>query len=203
MTVASQRAGWSRLPLRAAAFVVLTCVTILGVSGWREGPRAMPVLKGAETEMANVARSLTQHAEDSLDLLNSGVVGVVSRLEMDGAEPTTIDKLATSWRRARRRSRASTASPSSTTRATGDLAGHDRLDPQRRRFFRHHQLSPSASPHSAIRCGASRRRMGRHPVAPLQQAGGSFGGVVLATISSNISSHFYEQFESAAIAPSR
>ena len=36
MKVASQRAGWSRLPLRAAAFVVLTCTTILGVSGWRE-----------------------------------------------------------------------------------------------------------------------------------------------------------------------
>ena len=90
MTVASQRANWSRLPLRAAAFVVLTCATILGVSAWREWTARDAVLKGAETEMANVARSLTQHAEDSLDLLDSGVVGVVSRLEMDGADPTTI-----------------------------------------------------------------------------------------------------------------
>ena len=90
MNVASKRAGWSRLPLRAAAFVVLTCATILGVSGWREWAARDAVLKGAETEMANVARSLTQHAEDSLDLLDSGVVGVVSRLEMDGTDPVTI-----------------------------------------------------------------------------------------------------------------
>lgn len=43
--------------------------------------------------MANLARSLTQHAEDSLDLLDSGIVGVVSRLEMDGTGPATIAKL--------------------------------------------------------------------------------------------------------------
>src|ERR1700761_7747953 len=92
MNLASQRAGWSRLPLRAAAFVVLTCATILGVSGWREWTARDAVLKGAETEMANVARSLTQHAEDSLDLLDTGVV---SRLEMDGTDPVTIAKLTT------------------------------------------------------------------------------------------------------------
>ncbi len=31
MNAATQRAGWNSLPLRAAAFVVLTCATILGV----------------------------------------------------------------------------------------------------------------------------------------------------------------------------
>ena len=36
MSLATQRAGWSHLPLRAAAFVALTCAAILGVSGWRE-----------------------------------------------------------------------------------------------------------------------------------------------------------------------
>ena len=93
MSAVAQRAGWSRLPLRAAAFVVLTCATILGVSGWREWAARDAVLRGAETEMANVARSLTQHAEDSFDLLDSGVVGVVSRLEMDGTGSSTIAKI--------------------------------------------------------------------------------------------------------------
>jgi len=36
MDVATHRAGVSRLHLRAAAFVVLTCAAILGVSAWRE-----------------------------------------------------------------------------------------------------------------------------------------------------------------------
>ena len=93
MDIATHRAGMRRLPLRAAAFVVLTCTAIFGVSAWREWSSRDALLKSAETEMANLARSLTQHAEDSLDLLDSGVVGVVSRLEMDGTAPETIAKL--------------------------------------------------------------------------------------------------------------
>ncbi|MHC2292142.1 hypothetical protein ACVIJW_008012 [Bradyrhizobium barranii subsp. barranii] len=148
MTVASQRAGWSRLPLRAAAFVVLTCATILGVSGWREWAARDAVLKGAETEMANVARSLTQHAEDSLDLLDSGVVGVVSRLEMDGAEPATIAKLRTlleARKKAMERVHSLAiiddqgnwlTSPGTISSTLSDDA-----------FFRHHQLSPKREPY--------------------------------------------------------
>jgi hypothetical protein len=62
------------------------------MSGWSEWS-ARETRQDAGTEMANLARSLTQHAEDSLDLLDSGIVGVVSRLEMDGTGPATIAKL--------------------------------------------------------------------------------------------------------------
>lgn len=94
MDVVNHRAGLRRLPLRAAAFVVLTCTAILGVSGWREWSSREARLKGAEAEMANLARSLTQHAEDSLDLLDSGVVGVVSRLEIDGTLVAALNSAA-------------------------------------------------------------------------------------------------------------
>lgn len=197
MSAANQRAGWSRLPLRAAAFVVLTCATILGVSGWREWAARETVLKGAETEMANVARSLTQHAEDSLDLLDSGVVGVVSRLEMDGAGPTTITKLGNVLE-ARKR-----AVPRIHGLAIIDDQGNWLTSPGTTgstlsddAFFRYHQLSPRREPH-----------VGR-PVKSLLEGewvvtlsrrfnkpDGSFGGVVLATISSGYLAHFYEQFE--------
>lgn len=197
MNVASHRAGWSRLPLRAAAFVVLTCATILGVSGWREWAARDAVLKGAETEMANVARSLTQHAEDSLDLLDSGVIGVVTRLEMDGTEPATIAKLKNlleARKKAMERVHSLAiiddrgnwlTSPGTITSTLSDDG-----------FFRHHQLSPKREPH-----------IGR-PVKSLldgdwvvtlsrrfNKPDGSFGGVVLATIGSKYLSHFYEQFE--------
>ncbi|OKO74205.1 diguanylate cyclase [Bradyrhizobium sp. NAS80.1] len=197
MNAATQRAGWSRLPLRAAAFVVLTCATILGVSGWREWAARDAVLKGAETEMANVARSLTQHAEDSLDLLDSGVVGVVSRLEMDGTDPATIAKLRTlleARKQAMERVHSLAiiddqgnwlTSPGTITSTLSDDA-----------FFRHHQLAPKREAYVG------------HPVKSLldgewvvtlsrrfNKPDGSFGGVVLATISSGYLSHFYEQFE--------
>lgn len=197
MNLASQRAGWSRLPLRAAAFVVLTCVAILGVSGWREWAARDAVLKGAETEMANVARSLTQHAEDSLDLLDSGVVGVVSRLEMDGADPATINKLRTlleARKKAMERvhSLAIIDDQGNWLTSPGTIASTLSDDT----FFRHHQLSPKREPY-----------VGR-PVKSLvdgewvvtlsrrfNKPDGSFGGVVLAAIGSRYLSHFYEQFE--------
>ena len=197
MSSATQRTGWSRLPPRAAGFVVLTCVAILGISGWREWAARDAVLRGAETEMANVARSLTQHAEDSLDLLDSGVVGVVSRLEMDGTAPATIAKLRTLLEARKKaieriHSLAIIDDQGNWLTSPGTIGSTLSDDA----FFRYHQLSPKREPHVG------------HPVKSLldgewvvtlsrrfNKPDGSFGGVVLATISSKYLSHFYEQFE--------
>ncbi|WP_158668262.1 sensor domain-containing diguanylate cyclase, partial [Bradyrhizobium guangdongense] len=194
---ATQRAGWSRLPLRAAAFVALTCATILGVSGWREWAAREAVLKGAETEMANVARSQIQHAEDSLDLLDSGVVGVVSRLEMDGAGSATIAKLRTLLdvrmnAVPRIHSLAISDDQGNWLTSSGTVSSTFSDDV----FFRHHQLSPKREPHvgrpvKSLLDGEWVVTLSRR----FNKPDGSFGGVVLATISSKYLSHFYEQFE--------
>jgi diguanylate cyclase (GGDEF)-like protein/PAS domain S-box-containing protein len=197
VSAATQRTGWSRLPLRAAAFVVLTCAIILGGSSWREWAAREAVLKGAETEMANVARSLTQHAEDSLDLMDSGVVGVVSRLEMDGTAPATVAKIGNVLE-ARKK-------------AFTRIHGLDIIDDQGNwltspgkigstlsddAFFRYHQLSPKREAYVG---GPVKSLLDGEWVVPLSRRfnkpDGSFGGVVLATISSRYLSHFYEQFE--------
>ncbi|WP_027574852.1 diguanylate cyclase [Bradyrhizobium sp. WSM1743] len=197
MSAATQRAGWSRLPLRAAAFVALTCTTILGVSGWREWAARDAVLKGAETEMANVARSLTQHAEDSLDLLDSGVVGVVSRLEMDGTGPATIAKLgnlleARKKAIARIHSLAIIDDQGNWLTSPGTIGSNFSDDA----FFRYHQLSPKREAHvgrpvKSLLDGEWVVTLSRR----FNKQDGSFGGVVLATIGSSYLSHFYEQFE--------
>lgn len=197
MNAASQRAGWSRLPLRAAAFVVLTCAAILGVSGWREWTAREAVLKDAATEMANVARSLTQHAEDSLDLLDSGVVGVVSRLEMDGTDPATIAKLRTLLEARKKtmerlHSLAIIDDQGNWLTSPGTIASALSDDA----FFRHHQLSPKREayvgrPVKSLLDGEWGVTLSRR----FNKPDGSFGGVVLATISSRYLSHFYEQFE--------
>ncbi|MGY3474095.1 sensor domain-containing diguanylate cyclase [Bradyrhizobium ottawaense] len=197
MSLATQRAGWSRLPLRAAAFVVLTCATILGVSGWREWAARDAVLRGAETEMANVARSLTQHAEDSLDLLDSGVVGVVSRLEMDGTAPATIAKLRTLLEVRKKaiervHSLAIIDDQGNWLTSPGTIGSTLSDDA----FFRYHQLSPKREPYvgrpvKSLLDGQWVVTLSRR----FNKPDGSFGGVVLATISSKYLSHFYEQFE--------
>src|SRR6478735_11857798 len=148
MNVTSQRAGWSRLPFRAAAFVVLTCATILGICGWREWTARDAVLKGAETEMANVARSLTQHAEDSLDLLDAGIVGAVNRLEMDGTGLATVAKVRTllearKTAMERVHSLAVIDDHGNALTAPGELSAMLSDDA----FFRHHQVSQKREPY--------------------------------------------------------
>jgi diguanylate cyclase (GGDEF)-like protein/PAS domain S-box-containing protein len=197
MDAANTRAGMTRLPLRAAAFVVLTCAAIFGISGWREWSSRDALLKGAETEMANLARSLTQHAEDSLDLLDSGVVGVVSRLEMDGKDPDTIAKLrnlldARKKAIERIHSLAIIDDKGNWLTSAGTISSTFSDDA----FFRHHQLSPK------------REAFVGHPVKSLldgewvitlsrrfNNKDGSFGGVVLATIGASYLANFYKQFE--------
>jgi hypothetical protein len=91
MTIALHKT--KRLPLWAAAFIVAVCVAILGMSGVREWTSRAASLQAAEVDLANLARSLTQHAEDSFDLLDASIVGVVSRLEVDGIGPATLSTL--------------------------------------------------------------------------------------------------------------
>ncbi|OAF01796.1 diguanylate cyclase [Bradyrhizobium centrolobii] len=197
MTAVTHRAGWSRLPLRAAAFVVLTCTAILGISAWREWTARDAVLRGAETEMANVARSLTQHAEDSLDLLDSGVVGVVSRLEMDGTDPATIGKLRNLLevrKKAVPRIHSLAIVDDKGNWLTSSGAVTSTLSDDE--FFRHQQFSPKreayvGSPVKSLLDGEWVVTLSRR----FNRLDGSFGGVVLATISANYLSHFYEQFE--------
>ncbi|MCP3472092.1 diguanylate cyclase [Bradyrhizobium sp. CCGUVB1N3] len=196
MNVMSYRAGLSRLPLRAAAFVVLTCTAILGISGWREWSSRDALLRGTETEMANLARSLTQHAEDSLDLLDSGVVGVVSRLEMDGTDPSTIAKLRNLLEIRKKaieriHSLAIIDDKGNWLTAAGAVTSTLSDD----EFFRHHQFSPKREayvgrPIKSLVDGEWVVTLSRR----FNKLDGSFGGVVLATIGANYLSHFYQQF---------
>src|SRR5262245_56828661 len=84
--------GKSRLPQWAAAFVALACLAILALAGWHEWSTRAVDLRTAEVEMANLARSLTQHAEDSFELADTVLVGLVDRLETDGTSPAAVAK---------------------------------------------------------------------------------------------------------------
>ncbi len=82
--------GGTRLPLRAAVFVALVCAAILALSGWREWATRSDLLQNAEVDMANLARSLTQHAEDTIELADATLIGLTGRLETSGTDAATI-----------------------------------------------------------------------------------------------------------------
>lgn len=87
--------GRIHLPIWAGAFVALVCVTILALSGWREWSTRDVKLKNTEIEMANLAQSLVQHADDTFELAGGMLSGLVHRLELDGAGPEAIMRLQT------------------------------------------------------------------------------------------------------------
>ena len=91
--IAGRELGKTRLPLWAAGFVVLICAAILGLSGWREWETRNTELKNAEIDVANLAQSLVQHADDTFELVDTVLIGLVHRLELDGTGPDTIAKL--------------------------------------------------------------------------------------------------------------
>jgi diguanylate cyclase (GGDEF)-like protein/PAS domain S-box-containing protein len=197
MNAAPHKVGLSRLPLRAAAFVALVCVTIVGLSVWREWESREVTLKTAEVDLANLAHSLTQHAEDSLDLLDTGIVGVISRLETDGTGPDTISKLRkilVARKNGLKRihnivitdengNSLASAMGTPINRADREYFVHHRQSAERGVFVSH----PFKSKLDTEWNIAVSRRF-NHP-------DGSFGGVVVASISSRYFAEFYRQFD--------
>lgn len=196
MNAAPNKVGLTRLPFRAAASVALICVVILGASGLREWNSRAVRLKTAEVDMANLAHSLTQHAEDSLDLMDTGIVGVVSRLETDGTGPETISKLR----------KVLVARKDGLKRIYGIVicdengnwlvsSGALGANLADREFFQHHKQSTARDPFIG------------HPIKSrldgdwiitvsrrFDHPDGSFAGVVFAAIGAKYFSEFYRQF---------
>ncbi|WBL79700.1 diguanylate cyclase [Bradyrhizobium xenonodulans] len=197
--VTSRELGRTRLPLWAAGFVVLICVAILGLSAWREWEARNADLRNAEIDVANVAHSLVQHADDTFELVDTILVGLVHRLEIDGTGPDTIAKL---------QAYLPTRKSSDRIRgifvydATGRwLATTERLDFSKlnnsdREYFQRHRDSQDTGtligPPIKSKSGgqwiitASRR---------INDSDGGFAGVALLTIDVSYFVKFYERFD--------
>jgi diguanylate cyclase (GGDEF)-like protein/PAS domain S-box-containing protein len=200
MSPVIHQTGLKRLPLRAAAFVALVCVVIVGMSGWREWTSREARLKAVEVQMSNLARSLTQHAEDTVELAETLLVGIVSGLETDGAKPDKIARIQTILNRRKAGLGRihglfvydETGHWLATTEAV-NLAEYDNSD---REYFQYHRGSADRGIHIGR---PVQSRSGGQWVTTLSRRwshpDGSFGGVVLATVDAAYFSNFYSQFD--------
>jgi diguanylate cyclase (GGDEF)-like protein/PAS domain S-box-containing protein len=192
--------GLTRLSLTAAVFVVMVCVAILSLSGWREWMLRETALENAEVDVANLARSLTQHAEDTFELADGLIGGFVNQLEMDGTSPAAITKLqdVINLRKATLGRIRGLFVYDETGRwlATSEdvnLAGLNNSD---RDYFKHHRDSPDRR---TLIGNPVKSRSGGQWIIPVSRrfdrADGSFAGVVLATIDAGYFAQFYQQFD--------
>lgn len=197
--VTSRELGKTRLPLWAAGFVVLICVAILGLSAWREWETRNADLRNAEINVANLAHSLIQHADDTFELVDTILVGLVHRLEIDGTGPDTITKLQAylPTRKSSDRIRGIFVyDATGRWLATTEHLDFSELNNSDRGYFRHHRDSTATGtligPPVKSRAGgqwiitASRR---------INDSDGGFAGVALLTIDVSYFVKFYERFD--------
>jgi diguanylate cyclase (GGDEF)-like protein/PAS domain S-box-containing protein len=192
-------AEWARLPIWAGGFVVLVCVSILTLGAWREWASREAALNEAEIETANLARSLTQHAEDSVELADATVAALVDRLERQGLDPAAmsgVQRFLYERRPTLGRIRGLFIYGEDgrwlATTEDVDLRAYNNGD---RDYFRHHQLSPDRGAYIGppVRSRSSGEwiitvsRRFNHP-------DGSFAGVVAATINISYFALYYWQF---------
>ncbi|KAA0072518.1 diguanylate cyclase [Tardiphaga sp. P9-11] len=95
MSSAHRKRAALHLPIWAAVFLTLVCVAILGLSSWREWSARDVELKNTDIDTANLAQSLAQHADDTFELADNVVTGLVHRLGIDGDGPEAIARLQT------------------------------------------------------------------------------------------------------------
>jgi diguanylate cyclase (GGDEF)-like protein/PAS domain S-box-containing protein len=193
-------AGHKRLPLIAAGFVVMVCVAILALSGWREWMMRDAALESAEVDVANLARSLTQHADDTFELADSLIGGLVDRLEMDGTSPAAIAKLqeVIDLRKATLGRIRGLFVYDQTGRwlATSESVDLAKFNNGDRDYFKHHRDSPDTG---TLIGHPVKSRSGGQWIIPVSRRfnhpDGSFAGVVLATVDADYFAQFYKQFD--------
>lgn len=192
--------GQTHLPLWAAGFVALACVAILALSGWREWSSRQIDLKNAEVDMANLARSLTQHADDTFELADTILIGLVNRLETDGTDPAAIAKIQTilQLRKSTQKRIRGIFIYDETGRwlATTEQVDFTRLNNSDRDYFQRHRASPDRA--TLIGRPVKSRSGGQWIITASRRFNhpdGSFAGVALTTVDAAYFSQFYEQFD--------
>lgn len=197
--VTSRELGKAHLPLWAAGFVALICVAILGLSAWREWETRDAELRSAEIDVTNLAHSLIQHADDTFELADTILVGLVHRLELDGLGPDTISKLQTylPTRKSSDRIRGIFIyDDTGRWLATTEHVDFSRLNNSDREYFRQHRGSPDKG--TLIGRPVKSRSGGQWIITAsrrIDHPDGSFAGVALLTIDVAYFSKFYQRFD--------
>ena len=203
MTAAPNKTGLSRLPLRVAIFVGLACAAIVASTGWTEWASRDLEMRNAEVELGNLSRSMVQHAEDTAELAESLLAGMVAALEADGENRERIARLQ-SFLNVRKPGLGrihglfvydETGRWLATTEAV-NLADHNNSD---RDYFQHHRNSPDRA--TFIGRPVHGKSGGQWVITLSRRwnhADGSFAGVALATVDVSYFSEFYGHFDIGA-----
>lgn len=188
-----------RLTFWASAFVATACMAIVVLSGWREWSSRLTELKSAETDMANLARSLTQQADDTFELTDTVLNVLVGQLELEGTGPAAIAKIQTFLTRRKAANRIRGVFVYDETGrwlATSEPVNFAGLSNSDREYFQHHRASTDRG--TFIGHPVKSRSGGQWIITASRRFNhpdGSFAGVALTTIDVDYFLQFYGRFD--------
>ena len=186
--------------LKAILFVVLVCLSLLGIGVWAIWKSHESDLQDASTVTANMTRALAQHADDTLRAADTILIGFVERLEND-------DMSAASLPRIRKMLQLSvTELPSLHGMFVYDQEGRTIVTPQSipvnpidnsdREYFQYHRLNIDRGAHIGVPIQS--RSSGRWVIPVSRRVNhpdGTFAGVLLATVQMDYFRTFHESFD--------
>jgi diguanylate cyclase (GGDEF)-like protein/PAS domain S-box-containing protein len=187
------------LPMRTAAFVGLACLALLAMSGWHQWTSRQTDLRTTEIEMQNLARSLMQHAEDTFELADTILGGLVARLESQGSGKESVERLQAYMRMPRGESRIRgmfVYNENGEWLATTETVDIKSLNNSDREYFQRHKASPDRT--SFIGTPVKSRSSGQWVVTVSRRFNhpdGRFAGVVLTTIDVAYFAKVYRQYD--------
>jgi len=182
-------------------FIVLVCLAILGLEGWRDWSEHEGALEETETQMVNLARSLRQHAEDTFEMTDYALAAVVDLLQVDGTSPEALAHLhsilVNRVSLLPRLKEIGVYGPNGEwlTSSSQELVP-DRANLNGRDFFIHHRNTLSrraffAPPERGRPLGERVTTISRR----FNNPDGTFGGVVVASVDPSYFARFYSQFD--------
>ncbi len=187
------------LPLAAAAFVAFVCLALAGVEVWREYLAYNADLAESEAHTQNLAQSLAQHAEDTVEMADGVLGGIVERLENEELTPAAIERLnrhlAAQVRDLPRLQGLYVYDDEGRWSARSSSGSVELASIADRTFFRRHASSPDLGPYVgepiADRSGQWIMTVSRR----LQRPDGTFAGVAAAAVDVSYFLDFYRTFD--------
>lgn len=183
----------------AALFMALVIVALVALEAWSRFNAYQNALRDSQISTTNIARATAEHAENTINLIDTILWGLMTQVEIDGAQPAQRPRLHTLMVAQVERTPSLEGlfiyDPSGAwvvNSLTSPLSKANNAD---REYFIYHRDHPGRQVH--IGQPVQSRSTGNW-VLPLsrrlQSADGNFAGVILATIKIDFFQSFYNAF---------
>jgi diguanylate cyclase (GGDEF)-like protein len=190
-------------PIKAAAvaFVVLVCLSLLAEVGWSRWHARAVRLSEKRIATSNMAWALAQHAENTVKVVDTALVGLVERLEVVGTDKASLEQvqklLMLRVAELPLLHGLSVYAGDGRQLVNSQAAGAKKMHgAQQRKYFQYHRDHTDRGPHigppmRSPSTGEWIITISRR----LEHADRSFAGVVLATVRLQYFKQFYDSFD--------